>query len=98
MLFHSLASDTTVHDKEQYTMLRHFGKYWKGRMMQACSLVANIMVDKKQVVHLLHGSCCLLSRVCLLLNTASSNHNTQTPHVLLCPDYESHPLASIYPE
>jgi hypothetical protein len=54
MWFHSLASDTTVHDKEQYTMLRHFGKYWKGRMKQACSLVANIMVDKKQVVHLLH--------------------------------------------
>jgi hypothetical protein len=54
MWFHSLASDTTVYDKEQYTMLRHFGKYWKGGMKQACALVANIMVDKKQVVHLLH--------------------------------------------
>jgi hypothetical protein len=43
-----LASDTTVYDKEQYTMLRHFGKYWKGGMKRACSLVANIMVDKKQ--------------------------------------------------
>jgi predicted phosphoadenosine phosphosulfate sulfurtransferase len=36
-------------------MLRYFGKYWKGQMKQACSLVANIMEDKKQVVHyLLH--------------------------------------------
>jgi hypothetical protein len=44
MWLHGLESDTTVHDKEQYTMLRYFGKYWKGRMKQACSLVANIMM------------------------------------------------------
>jgi hypothetical protein len=53
MWLHSLESETTVHDKEQYIMLRYFGKYWKGGMKQACSLVANIVVDKKQVVHYL---------------------------------------------